>query len=79
MATVGRGGVSVSDHSGATFKRMLVRRSKARVVVATAESCWERAPYRIATTTEIDRLVVGNDLDAARMEALAAAGFILVM
>lgn len=70
-------GVSVNDPSDATFKRMLLRRSKASVVVATAESCCERAPYRIATATEIDRLVVEYDLDAGRAEALAAAGFVL--
>ncbi|URK89558.1 DeoR/GlpR family DNA-binding transcription regulator (plasmid) [Rhizobium sp. RCAM05350] len=71
-------GISVHNHSDAAFKRAVLRRSRKRIAVASAEVLDERAPYRVANSHEIDCLVVEKNVSTLVTDALTAAGFILM-
>lgn len=71
-------GISVHEHADAIFKRTLIKRSASRIAMVTSEKLHERAPHRIGGATDIDWLIVEDDLPVADEEAIAQAGFSLV-
>lgn len=73
-----RSGISVHEHADAIFKRTLIKQSAVRIVIATSEKFHERAAHRIGDATDIDWLVVEDDLPDDDREAAVQAGFALV-
>lgn len=71
-------GMSVHDHADAAFKRALLKNSATCAVLATSEKFQQSAPYRIAVASDIEVLIVENDLAADEAERLENAGFNLV-
>ncbi|TWF54700.1 DeoR family transcriptional regulator [Neorhizobium alkalisoli] len=77
-AVSGATGINVHDHADAIFKRAVLQNSATCSVLATSEKFQERAPYRIATPSQIETLFVESDLPANEAEKLTQAGFNLV-
>lgn len=81
------GACSVSSADGvacflladALFKRMVIHRSRARIAMVTAEKFGERAPHRICGPADLDAMVVEDGLPLADRQALAEAGFNLLL
>ncbi len=73
-----RSGISVYEHADAIFKRMLLKRSAARIGLITSEKFYERAPHRIGGAADIDWLIVEDDLPADDRKAAVDAGFSLM-
>lgn len=67
-------GIGAFELADATFKRALRAASRHTVVLATSDKLDTRAPYRVGTIADIDRLVVEHDAPPAALEALAGAG-----
>ena len=71
-------GLSVHDHADSVFKRSLMKRSSLNLVMATADKLHERAPHIIGGASNIDLLIVGDDLSPDDQQGLLAAGYSLM-
>ncbi|MEH7845586.1 DeoR/GlpR family DNA-binding transcription regulator [Rhizobium laguerreae] len=71
-------GLSVHDFADSIFKRTLIRRSSISVVMVTIDKLHDRAPHVIATGSEIDILIVGNEFSPTDRDALVTAGYSLM-
>jgi DeoR/GlpR family transcriptional regulator of sugar metabolism len=69
-----KSGVSAFDLADATFKRAVLASSEHSVVLALTEKFDTRAPYKVATISEIECVVVEYDLPRAKRMALSKAG-----
>lgn len=67
-------GVSAFEPGDATFKRALLAASRHCLVLATSDKLGTRAPHRVASLDQLDRLVVEHGADPAALDALAQAG-----
>lgn len=68
------GGVSAFDAADATFKRVLVARSRCTLILATNEKIGAQGPHRIAALNNATRVIVEYDADEAALDRLRAAG-----
>ncbi|MGK6355765.1 DeoR/GlpR family DNA-binding transcription regulator [Sphingomonas sp. DT-207] len=68
------GGVSAFDAADATFKRMLVTRSRRTLVLATNEKIGGHASHRIASLDAIHTIVVEHDAANAAIAELRTGG-----
>jgi DeoR/GlpR family transcriptional regulator of sugar metabolism len=76
------GGCAVSDQAGvrafifedAEFKRALVGASRAIAVAVTTEKFGTTAPYQVATSDDLDLLIVEADALAEQLQAFRRAG-----
>jgi DeoR/GlpR family transcriptional regulator of sugar metabolism len=68
-------GIGSFVHADAIFKRSLLKRSRVRVAMVTADKVNECAPHRIGGPADLETVVVENDMPNDDREALAAAGF----
>jgi DeoR/GlpR family transcriptional regulator of sugar metabolism len=67
-------GVSAFEIGDATFKRALLAASRHSLVLATSDKLGARAPHRIASVDQLERLVVEHDVEPALLDALTRAG-----
>lgn len=71
-------GIGAHHHADATFKRLLLARSRHRLVLATSDKLHLQVPHHVADIAAIDPLVVEHDADAERLGALRRAGAVLL-
>ncbi|TGP50801.1 DeoR/GlpR transcriptional regulator [bacterium M00.F.Ca.ET.230.01.1.1] len=67
-------GLTAFDLADAEIKRVMCRRSVARVVLATVDSMSRVAPFQVSGPGEIDHLVVGGQLNADTLELFSEQG-----
>jgi DeoR/GlpR family transcriptional regulator of sugar metabolism len=72
-------GLSVFDLADATFKRAVLESSEHGVLLALTDKFATRAPYKVATISEIECVVVEHDLAQAERVALSKSGTTVVM
>jgi DeoR/GlpR family transcriptional regulator of sugar metabolism len=68
-------GIGSFVHPDALFKRSLLKHSRVRVAMVTADKFNERAPHRVGGPADFETVVVEKDMPNKDWEALAAAGF----
>jgi DeoR/GlpR family transcriptional regulator of sugar metabolism len=73
-----KAGISVYDYSDAIFKKALVRHSSQLVVLSLSEKFQELAPHNICRGSDIDCLIVENQLPAEQEQELSAEGFVIL-
>ncbi|RWI91142.1 MAG: DeoR/GlpR transcriptional regulator [Mesorhizobium sp.] len=70
-------GLTAFDLPDAEIKRVMCRRSAARVVVATAESIAKTAPFQVSGPDAIDHILAGRQLDAETLEPFRRQGTLI--
>ncbi|PBB28920.1 DeoR/GlpR transcriptional regulator [Mesorhizobium sp. M1A.F.Ca.IN.020.06.1.1] len=70
-------GLTAFDLPDAEIKRVMCRRSAARVVVATAESIAKTAPFQVSGPDAIDHMLAGRQLDAETLEPFRRQGTLI--
>lgn len=68
-------GIGSFVHADAVFKRSLLKHSRVRVAMVTADKFNERAPHRIGGPVDLDMVVVEKEMPKEDRQALALAGF----
>lgn len=69
--------IDAFDLPDAEIKRVMCRRSAARVVVATAESIAKTAPFQVSGPDAIDHMLAGRQLDAETLEPFRRQGTLI--
>ncbi|TIT89188.1 MAG: hypothetical protein E5W41_02575 [Mesorhizobium sp.] len=70
-------GLTTFDLPDAEIKRVMSRRSAARVVVATVESIAKTAPFQVSGPDAIDHMLAGRQLDAETLEPFRRQGTVI--
>jgi DeoR/GlpR family transcriptional regulator of sugar metabolism len=73
-----KAGVSVYDYSDAIFKKALVRRSSQLVVLSLSEKFQELAPHNVCRGSDLDWLIVENQLPLEQEQELSSEGFVIL-
>lgn len=68
-------GIGCFLHADALFKRSLLKHSRVRVAMVTADKFNERTAHRVGGPADFETVVVESDMPNTDWEALAAAGF----
>ena len=72
-------GIGCFVHPDALFKRSLLKHSRVRVAMVTADKFNERAPHRVGGPADVETVVVESDMPNKDLDALAAAGFHVIL
>lgn len=70
-------GLTAFDIADAEIRRVMCRRSAARVVVATAESVAKTAPFQVSGPDAIDHILAGRQLDTDTLEPFRRQGTVI--